>query len=163
VAVFYRTVGVVIGAALLMWLEGQNPVRWHSVLRRLVPLMVLPYVLAVAFVYDLLSPHWRSPPEALAVFDVYGLLPFYHYYVVSKAHAAESLVVHVLTFAPIGVMVALRAGGGRASVWAAAILGVLSSFAIELGRWFKPGLQPDFADVIIAAAAGIAAKLTPAF
>ena len=164
VAVLYRTVGIVIGAALLIWLEGQNPVRWRNLLRRLVPLMILPYVLAVAFVYDLLSPHWRSTPEAFAAFDVYGLLPFYHYYIVSKAHAAESLAVHVLTFAPIGVMVVLRRGAGRAEVCTAIILAALLAFAVELGRWFKPDLQPDFSDVIIAAAAaGIAAKLTPAF
>ena len=45
----------------------------------------------------------------------------------------------------------------------AGILAALLSFAVELGRWFKPDLQPDFSDVIIAAvAAGIAAKLTAA-
>lgn len=164
IAVLYRTVGIVIGAASLMWLQGQDSARWRKLLGRLVPLMILPYVLLVAFAYDLLSPHWRTGPEALAAFDEFGLLPFYHYYIVSKAHAAESLAAHVLTFAPIGVMVALRRGGGRAEVWTASILAALLSFAVELGRWFKPGLQPDFSDVIIAAAAaGTAAKLTPAF
>jgi VanZ family protein len=163
-AVLYRTVGIVIGAAMLSWLEGQDPARWRHLLARLVPVMILPYVLAVAFVNDLLSPHWRTLPEALAAFDKFGLLPFYHHYIVSKEHAAESVAAHLLTFAPIGVMVTLRRGGGRAEVWTAAILAVLLSFAVELGRWFKPDLQPDFSDVIIAAAAaGIAAKLTPAF
>jgi VanZ family protein len=164
VAVLYRTLGIVIGAALLMWVEGQDPERWHNSLARLVPLMILPYLLAVAFVYGLVSTHWRTVPEALAAFDTFGLLPFYHHYIVSKAHAAESVAVHVLTFAPIGVMVALRRGGRRAEVWTAAVLAALLSFVVELGRWFKPDLQPDFSDVIIAAAAaGIAAKLTPAF
>jgi VanZ family protein len=164
IAALYRTVGIVIGAAMLMWFEGQDPVRWRNLLTRLVPLMILPYVLAVAFVNDLLSPHWRSLPEALEALDRSGLLPFYHHYIVSKAHAAESVIVHLLTFAPIGVMVALRRGSGRAEVWTAAILAALLSVAVELGRWFKPGLQPDFSDAIIAgAAAGIAAKLTPAF
>jgi glycopeptide antibiotics resistance protein len=163
-AVFYRTVGIVIGAAMLMWFEGQDPVRWRNQLTRLVPLMILPYVLAVAFVNDLLSPHWRTVPEALAALDKFGLLPFYHHYIVSKAHAAESVAVHLLIFAPIGVMVALRRGSGPAEVWTAAILAALLSLAVEIGRWLKPGLQPDFSDVIIAAAAaGIAAKLTPGF
>ena len=164
VAVLYRTLGIVIGAALLMRVEGQDPERWRSSLAWLVPLMILPYLLAVAFVYGLVSTHWRTAPEALAAFDTFGLLPFYHHYIVSKAHAAESVAVHVLTFAPIGVMVALRRGGRRAEVWTAAVLAGLLSFVVELGRWFKPDLQPDFSDVIIAAAAaGIAAKLTPAF
>jgi len=163
-ALLYRTVGIVIGAAMLMWFEGQDPARWHNLLKRLVPLLILPYVLLVAFVNDLLSPHWRTVPEALAALDEFGLLPFYHHYIVSKAHAAESVAVHVLTFMPIGVMVALRRGGRRAQIWTAAILAALLSLAVEVGRWFKPDLQPDFSDVIIAAvSAGIAAKLTPAF
>jgi glycopeptide antibiotics resistance protein len=163
-AVLYRTVGIVIGAAIVMWLEGRDPTRWRRVLARFVPLMIPPYVLTVAFVNGLMSPHWRSVPEALAALDEFGLLPFYHHYIVSKAHAAESVAAHVLIFAPIGVMVALRRGGGRGEVWTAVILAALLSFAVEVGRWFKPGLQPDFSDVIIAAvAAGLAAKLTPAF
>ena len=121
IAIVYRPIGIVIGAALLMSLEGRDPVRWQNSLRRFVPLMIPLYLFAVAFVYDLLSPHWRSAPEAFAAFDIYGLLPFYHYYIVSKAQAAESLAAHVLTFAPIGVMVALRRGEGRAAVWTAGI------------------------------------------
>src|SRR5262249_58405509 len=108
-------------------------------------------------------PHWRTVHQALAALNLFGLLPFYHHYIVSKAHAATSVAVHLLTFAPIGVMVALRRGAGRAEVLMAGILAALLSFAVELGRWFKPDLQPDFSDVIIAAvAAGIAAKLTAA-
>jgi len=113
---------------MLTWAERQDPVRWRNLLARLVPLMIPPYLLAVAFVNDLLSPQWRRMSEALTAFDEFGLLPFYHHYIVSKAQAA------------------------------------VLSFGVELGRWFKPGLQPDFSNVIIAAAAaGIAAKLTPAF
>jgi len=164
IAILYRTVGIVIGAAMLTWAERQDPVRWRNLLARLVPLMIPPYLLAVAFVNDLLSPQWRRMSEALTAFDEFGLLPLYHHYIVSKARAAESVAVHLLTFAPIGVMVALRRGGRRAEIWAAAVLAAVLSFGVELGRWFKPGLQPDFSNVIIAAAAaGIAAKLTPAF
>ena len=53
-----------------------------------------------------------------------------------------SVAGHLLMFAPIGVMVALRRGGGRAEVWTAAVLAGLFSFAVEFGRWLKPGLQP---------------------
>ena len=163
-ALFYRTVGIVIGAAMLMWFEGQDPVRWRRRLARLVPLIILPYVLAIAFVNNLLSPHWRTLGEALAALNEFGLLPFYHHYIVSKAHAAESVATHVLTFVPIGVMIALRRESGRAEIWTAAFLAALLSLAVEIGRWFKPGLQPDFTDVIIAAvAAGLAVKLTSVF
>jgi len=163
ISVVYRSAGVVIGAAVTTWFEEQGSTRWRNRLARLVPLAILPYVLAVFFVNDLLTPHWRTVPQALAALNPFGLLPFYHHYIVSKAHAATSVAVHLLTFAPIGVMVALRRGAGRAEVLMAGILAALLSFAVELGRWFKPDLQPDFSDVIIAAvAAGIAAKLTAA-
>ena len=163
-AVFYRTVGIIAGAAIVMGFEAQDPRRWHSRLARLVPVMILPYVVSVLFVKDLLSPHWRTMQEALAAFDEFSLLPFYHHYIVSKAHAAESVVAHLLMFAPIGVMIALRRGSGRIAVWSAAIIAALFSLAIELGRCFKPGLQPDFSNAIIAAvAAGFAVRLTDVF
>jgi hypothetical protein len=159
----YRTAGVVIGAVLTRWLEGQDPASWRNLLARLVTWLILPYGLAVLFVNGLLSPHWRTATQARAAFDSLDLLPFYHDYIVSKAHAAQSIAVELATFAPIGMMVALRSGGG-ARVWAAALAASLFSLAIELGRWFKPGLQPDFSNVLIAAlAAGLAARLTPAF
>jgi VanZ family protein len=163
-AIGYRTVGVVIGGILVKQFEGQDPARWRNLLAALVPWLVPLYVLGLVFVNGLLTPHWRDPAEALAAFNDLGLLPFYHHYIVSKAHAAQSVAVELVCFAPIGVMVALRRGGGRASVWGAAVAAFLFSLAIELGRLFKPGLQPDFSNAIIAAiAAGLAARLTPAF
>ena len=163
-AIGYRTAGIVIGGVLVKRLEGRDPAPWRRLLARLVPWLVPPYVLAVAFVNDLLSPQWRDPAEARAAFDPHGWLPFYHHYIVTKAHAAQSIAAEIVAFAPIGVMIALRRGGGRAPVSAAAIAASLFSLAIELGRWFKPGLQPDFTNIIIAAiAAGFAARLTPGF
>ena len=143
-AVFYRTVGIIVGAAIVMGFEAQDPRRWHSRLARLVPVMILPYVVSVLFVKDLLSPHWRTMQEALAAFDEFSLLPFYHHYIVSKAHAAESVVAHLLMFAPIGVMIALRRGSGRIAVWSAAIIAALFSLAIELGRCVQAGSAARF-------------------
>jgi VanZ family protein len=164
VAVFYRTAGIVAGAAIVTWCEGQDPRRWRDRLARLVPVMIPPYLVSVLFVSDLLTPHWRTIWEALAALDEFGLLPFYHHYIVSKAHAAESVVIHVLIFTPIGVMMALRRGSGRIAVWTAAIIAASFSLVIEFGRWFKPGLQPDFSNAIIApVAAGLAVRLTDWF
>jgi len=101
-AVLYRTAGILIGAALVMRFEGQNPARWRNLLAQLVPWVILPYVIAVVFVSNLLTPHWRTIPEGLAASKPPGLLPFYHHYIVPKAHAAQSVAVPMLTFAPIG-------------------------------------------------------------
>ena len=162
VQIGYRTTGVVIGGMSVRLLAGTDPRRWREPLARLVPWVTAPYVLAVLYVNRLLSGPWRSLAAARAAFDDLGLLPFYHHYIVSKAHAAESVVAETLCFAPIGVMLALRCGGGRRSVTIAATLAALFSLAIEIGRWLKPGLQPDFSNAIIAAiASGLAARWTP--
>ena len=68
---------------------GRTSPQKYVWLARIVPLMILPYLVAVAFVNGLLSPQWRTLPEDLAALDEFGLLPFYHHYIVSKAHAAE--------------------------------------------------------------------------
>jgi hypothetical protein len=160
----FRTAGVVIGSGLARRLGGSDPERWRELLARLVPWLVIPYVTAVLYVKNLLSTDWRSMPEALAAFDRLGLLPFYHFYIVSKAHAAQSLAVELLCFGPIGVMIALRRGVGHGSIWLAAVTALAFSLAVEFGRWFKPGLQPDFSNPIIAAfGAGLAVELTTSF
>jgi VanZ family protein len=159
--VAYRTAGIVIGAAAARWLEGQDPRRWRDRLERLVRLTILPYAIAVIFVNKLLSPQWRTLLQALSVFDAHTLLPFYSHYMVSKARAVQSVAVQFLIFAPVGVMIVLRRGHGPRRIWTAAVIAFLWSFAIETGRWFKPGLQPDFSNAIIAAlSASVAVKLT---
>jgi hypothetical protein len=160
-SVVYRTAGITIGAILVIWCEGQDPVCWRNSLSRLVPLMVLPYALAVVFINGLFSTRWRTVHEALTAFQPAGLMPFYYHYLAPKAHAAANVAWQMLSFAPIGLMIGLRRDDEPAKLWIAGILAALFSLAIELGRWFKPGLQPDFSNAIIAAVAAAGAfKLT---
>ena len=158
----FRAAGIVAGAVLARRLARGEPGGLRDRLSGLVPWLALPYVIAVLYVKGLLSPGWRTMPEALAAFDPLGLLPFYHDYIVTKAHAAQSVAFELICFAPVGVMIALQAGrGGRASVWLAAGTALVFSFAVEFGRWLKPGLQPDFSNPVIAAfGAGMAVWLT---
>jgi hypothetical protein len=155
-AIGYRTLGIAAGAALLRWLQARDPHRLRAALGRLVPALVLPYIAAVLFVNGLLTPGWRSVPEALAALDARGLLPFWHWYIVTKEHAAQSFVVHVATFAPIGMMIWLRYGRVPAGSFLAGTLAMQLSLAMEIGRWFKPDLQPDFNDVLVAGLAAVA-------
>ena len=145
--------GFAFGALTMAWLRRRDPAQVRRVLRRLVPLAVLPYVVAVLAVNNLLTPHWRTPDEAMAALDLRGLLPFWHDYIVSKAQALVSLLVHVTMYAPIGVMLWLRRGDTRGARWTAAVLAFVLAFAVEVGRWLKPDLQPDFNEAPIAAAA----------
>src|ERR1700758_2634232 len=106
--------------------------------------------MAVIFV-NRLSAQWRTLQKALAGVHAHTALPFYSHYMVSKAHAAQSVAVQFLIFAPIGVMVVFRRSNRRSQIWTAAVIAFMCSLAIETGRWFKPGLQPDLSNAIIAA------------
>jgi VanZ family protein len=161
-ALAIRTAGIVAGAVLARRLARGAPGVLRHRLAALAPWFALPYAIAVLYVKGLLSSGWRTMPEALAAFDPLGLLPFYHDYIVTKAHAAQSVAFELICFAPIGVMIGLRGRcSGRASVWLAALIALVFSVAVEFGRWLKPGLQPDFSNPVIAAlGAALAVGLT---
>ena len=62
-------------------------------------------ILMVLFVSGVLNFQFRPLAYTQTILDHRGLLPFWHYYIVSKAHAAESFVVHAVTFAPVGMWI----------------------------------------------------------
>ncbi len=162
-AIPYRAAGVLAGAAAWRAMRPTWPERVRALARRLLVLLVPAYLLLLAGVNGILTRHWRTPAQALAALDWYGLLPLWHDYIVSKADAAKSTVVHIAMYAPIGAMVWLRAGGGRRAAWTAGVLAAMASLAVELGRWMKPGLQPDFNEVAIGGlAAWLTVRLAPA-
>jgi hypothetical protein len=140
--VVYRTAGIVIGGAAARWLDGEDPGRWHDRLARAVPLMILPYAVAAIFVNKLLSPQWRTLQQALAVFDQRTLLPFYSHYMVSKAHAVQSVAVQFLMFAPIGVMAVLRRGNAPSPIWTAAILAFVAHSRSRPGAGSSQACSP---------------------
>ena len=161
-AIAYRTAGICIGAGLTLHLEHHGIGRVREWLIRLVPLLVLPYVLMVVLLNGLATARWQSASQALASFDLRGLMPFWNHYIVSKGQAAQSVVLQAAMYAPIGVMVALRRGSSRNALWLAATVAFGFSLMIEAGRGFKPGLQPDISNTIVAAvAAALAVKLMP--
>ena len=162
VSIIFRTIGIVIGAAIVMQSRHVCYERLRLFLAQLVPIVFMPYVLSVLFINGLLSGHWLTLSEASAALDYRGLLPLWHYYIVSKAHAMASLGVHLVTFVPIGVMISLRDDNRTRRAPLAAIIAFIFSFLIEVSRGLKPGLQPDFNDAVIAAvAAWLAVKAMP--
>ena len=159
-----RLLGVVAGALLLRWLTVLELTDVRNRLGRAMPIIVPVYLLLLAYANGLLTRAWVPPEQALAalLLDPRGLLPLWHDYIVSKAHALQSNVVHAAMYAPIGVMIWLRRGGSARAALAAATMAGLLSLAIELGRGLKPGMLPDFNEVLIgAAAAAFANRIMP--
>jgi VanZ family protein len=157
-----RLLGVVSGAMLLRWLADQDLPRARYRLGRMLPILVPLYLLLLVYANGLLTHAWMTPEQALANLNPRGLLPLWQDYIVSKDQALKSEVVHVAMYAPIGVMIWLRRGGDRRTALAAATLAGLASLAIEVGRWLKPGFQPDFNEVLVGAfAAYVANRVMP--
>lgn len=159
-----RLIGVVCGALLLRWLAAQDLRRARYELGRALPLLVPLYLLLLVYANGLLTRGWVPPDQALAALGPRLLVPFWQDYIVTKAHALQSEVVHVTMYAPIGVMIWLRRGGDRRTALAAAMLAALASLAIETARALKPGLQPDFNEVLVGGvAAYLANRVMPLF
>jgi VanZ family protein len=157
VALIYRTAGAVTGVLLIQRIKGKDLRKRHYYYSRFLPFIFPVYLLLLMFVSGVLSNHWVTLDEAMNALRPPQFLPFWNFYIVSKAHAAQSLVVEAFMFAPIGVMVWLRRGFWSSGVKFSAFLAFTLSLLMELGRFVKPGLRPDFSDPIIAAIAAAAA------
>ena len=162
VSLMYRSAGAIIGVLFVQRIKGKDLRKRHYYFSRYVPVTIPIYLLLVMFVSGVLSNQWWSLAEGTAALEPRQFLPFWNFYIVSKAHATQSLVVTSMVYAPIGVMVWLRRGFWSSGTMFSAFLAFSLSLLMEFARMMKPGLRPDFSDPVIAAiAAGIAFKALP--
>ena len=153
-AIFYNTVGVMIGVSIGRLASVSVMLSIRDQIRRNAAILGAAYLLCLLYVNGLISPHWRTLSEAFeAVRDTRGLLPFWHWYIVSKAQALESQIVHAAMFIPLGFLLSVRRNPSAKDGWFAAGLALLLAEAVEIGRWFKPGFYPDFYEGVTAALA----------
>lgn len=154
--------GGVLAGAVVYRLLGHFDVRpWRRALPYLAVLAVLPYLAALLAANSLVSFRWRTPAEAWAVLDPRYFLPFWTHYMVPKAQAIKSVVVHALMYMPIGAMIWAWCGGGRWQARLAAVLGFLLALAMEIGRAMTPELMLDLNNAAIGAvAAGLTVSVT---
>ena len=162
VSLIYRSAGAIMGVLLIQRIKGKDLRKRHYYFSRYVPVAIPVYLLLVMFVSGVLSNRWWTLDEATNALEPRQFLPFWNFYIVSKAHATQSLVVTAMIYAPIGVMVWLRRGFWSSGTTFSAFLAFSLSLLMEFLRMMKPGLRPDFSDPVIAAiAAGIAFKALP--
>jgi glycopeptide antibiotics resistance protein len=157
IALVYRTVGAVIGVLFIQRIKGKDLRKRHYYFSQYLPFVFPVYLLLVMFVSGLMSSQWATLDEALNSLEARQFLPFWNFYIVTKARASESFTVEFLMFAPIGVMIWLRRGFWSSGAKFSAFLAFTLSMLMEIGRMMKPGLRPDFSDPIIAALAAAAA------
>ncbi len=147
-----QVAGMVCGVVGVRWLARQDMQRLRRRLRGFVWPAAIFYVLAVLEVKELLHGPWQRFDVAWATLDPRMLLPFFQSYIVSKAHAMAAAALHVVMFAPIGMMLWLRVGSRPWGPPTAAGLAAVFAIGLELGRMLKPGFAPDFANAVFAAA-----------
>lgn len=148
-----RTVGIAVGAWGLVWIRNQDQMRLRRLLHGLAPWSVLPYLLLLLAVNGLLSRQWLIPEEAWQLVAPRSLLPFYNYYIVSKAAAARNVLAHMVMYAPIGLIIWARYGRPGA----AGLLAAMVAAMVEFGRFLRPELQGEYNTILVA---GFAAWLT---
>lgn len=151
-AVGFRSAGIVLGAWAMHALTWREPDRIKRDLAGLVPWAVPIYLLLLAAVNGLLSLDWNTPSQAADAFYPYGLIPLFNYYIVTKAQAAKNIIAHTVMYAPVGVMIWLRAKDDGGKV-AAFLLAALLSAIVEAGRFLRPELVPDINAIPLAGAA----------
>ena len=135
--------------------------RYRGLIRTCVPWLAVPYLAILIAVNRLWSLDWRPAHDVATQVDPLGLMPLFDYYIVTKAEAAKNIVAHVVMYLPIGVGLWFRDPGPR-SPWRAFALAAMLSFAVELARYFRPGLEGDVNAVVLAGlSAWAAAWLMP--
>ena len=153
-SVLLRGLGLVAGGLLgrlLLTRLGIGPLA--VLIGRALPLLALPYLLALAALSGWLSGAWLSPARALARLGELGWVPFYYHYWTSETMAMASLLAQLGLYAPVGVAFWARAlawPGRSASAFAPAATAVVLAVIIEIGKLFAPGARPDPTNIIIA-------------
>ncbi len=153
VSVPLRMAGIIGGAVVYRILGRINLALWRRVLPWLAALGVLPYLGALLVANSLVSLRWRMPSDVLATFDPRFLLPFWTHYMVPKAQAIKSVVVHALMYLPVGAAVWAWFGGGAWQTRLAFVLAFVLGVVMEIGRLFTPGLMLDLNNALIGAIA----------
>ncbi len=148
-AILYRTAGIAAGAAAIRWVIAGDPIRYRARIRAWVPWLVVPYLAMLIAVNRLWPLEWRPAHAVATQVDPLGLMPLFDYYIVTKAEAAKNIVAHLVMYMPIGVGLWFRDPGPRTARRAFALAAVLS-FAVELARYFHPGLEGDINAVALA-------------
>ncbi|MCG5501867.1 VanZ family protein [Ectothiorhodospira lacustris] len=153
-----RALGVVLGIGLFVWRGHFSPDRLRHWARPVVMLSLIPY-LALMVLLNLGGKGFVLEAGAVSEkLESMRFLPFWYHYVVPEAAAIGSVLLHLVMYAPVGIMMWLWRWGPRGVTplggpWVAVALAMTLAVVMESGKLFMAGLRPDPTSVWIAAAA----------
>jgi glycopeptide antibiotics resistance protein len=142
--VILALLGSATGAAVVTWSAPRSPRRW------VVPALVVWGVVVALAAWT--PPHLAAPGSRSL--RASQLIPFWSYYRRTDVYALADLVNQVLSFLPLGVLMAVRAP--RLPAWRALVVGLGLGLVLEAGQL---GLAERTSEVTDALAAGAGALL----
>ncbi len=152
-----RTVGLLLGVAAhgaLARLPRIDLDRWG---RPAVLAAALPWLLAVAYVGGWFRSGVLGWAPGLQRIDDIVWMPFYYQYLNPYTDTMRSTLVHAVLYAPVGLACWVWARRGQEpALWRAALPAAAIAFVAESAKLFLARRQPDYTDVIIAAASAAA-------
>lgn len=157
-----RAVGMMLGVWLAQSASSVDWLRMRQFARGTLVLGMLPYLIMLAKLSKWFSGSWLGMSEGMERLGNTHFLPFYYHYYTSEAVALVSLLFQAGLYLPIGAGMWLwhwadQSGTPKRSlVWPAITAGMLAS-VVEGGKLFIASQHPDPTNVLIAAAAALAA------
>jgi glycopeptide antibiotics resistance protein len=143
-SVIFALIGSAAGAAVVSWSSRRTPRQWVS------PALVvwaMDVTLAAWTPLHLVAPGHRS-------FQAWQLVPFWSYYWRTDVYAVADLLNQVMSFIPLGVLLAVK--DPRMPVWRALVFGFGVGLVLEAGQL---GLADRTAEITDALSAGAGAVL----
>jgi VanZ family protein len=158
-SVLTRGIGVTLGLMAYRTFNKEWLARYRAQIKTAVLLALPFYLFLLLALTGLFAARLESYWIAVAKLHQVRFLPFYYHYFSSETQAMYSLLLHVGAYAPIGLAVWILGGGrgGRTLLWLSGLAAAATASAMETLKLFLNGKRPDPTDVLIAAAAAMAA------
>ncbi len=151
-SVLARASGIVLGAATYSWAHRWATLDSVRVGRPVVVALLVPYLVAVAYVVGWFRAQKFGVTAGLARLDDVVWMPFFYQYYSPYQSTMYSTIVHAALYAPVGVACWLWATHrDRLRLLPATLLAILLAFVAETSKVFLVGRLPDYSDVFIAA------------
>jgi VanZ family protein len=149
-----RTSGMVLGVATYGWRHRLAALDLDRVGRPAVLALLVPQLIAVAYVAGWFRAAKLGAAAGLARLDGVVWLPLYYQYYSPYQSTMSSAMVHAAVYAPVGALAWLWARHrDRVPLWRATLPAVVLAFVAETSKVFLADRLPDYTDVFIAAVA----------
>ena len=157
-SILVRASGIVLGAATYPLRHRVTALELSRVARPLTLTLLVPYLVAVAYVAGWFRAQKLGVGAGLARLHEVVWLPFFYQYYAPYQATMSSTIIHVALYAPVGIACWLWTfRRDRIPLRYATVAAVLTALAAETSKVFLAGRHPDYFDVVIA---GVSATLS---